>query len=426
MATPSLDIWLYDELVARVTERRTGKFQLRYTDAALERWTVGRPLLSVSMPLVPAPYPPQVVGPFLEGLLPEGEARVVLEARYGVRRGDVAGLLAEIGRDCAGAVVVLPAGDEPPADVEATEPIEQDDLVRLLRALPDRPLGDDDEVRVSLAGQQSKLLLARADGRWLRPLAGTPSTHILKPADQRYPDAAANEVLCLRLARELGRTEVDVELLEVDEMPVVVVSRYDRRVRNGHTERLHQEDVCQALAVDVGPRGAGKYEGGGGPGLADVARLLDVHNGDPGQTGRLVEVATFTAAIGNADAHGKNLSLLLPPDGRVQLAPLYDVMSTVHYPDVAGPLGRARVSTELAMFIDGEREIDAIDSSALRAEAMRWHHSDDVDDRIHGLLERFEEALQVAAQAVPQAPAPLIDRLRTRALRLRDGSAAGG
>ena len=113
MAAPSLAIWLYGELVVWVTERRTGTFQLRYTDAALEQWPLGRPLLSVSMPLIPSPYPPGVVGPFLEGLLPEGEARVVLEERYGIRRGDVAGLLAEIGRDCAGAAVVLPAEQAP-------------------------------------------------------------------------------------------------------------------------------------------------------------------------------------------------------------------------------------------------------------------------------------------------------------------------
>jgi serine/threonine-protein kinase HipA len=426
MAAPSLDVWLYGELIAQVTERRTGKFQLRYTEAALERWTVGRPLLSVSMPLAPMPYPPGVVGPFLEGLLPEGEARVVLEERYGVRRGDVAGLLAQIGRDCAGAVVVVPAGHGPPADVDEAEPVGDDSLATLLRALPDRPLGDDDEVRVSLAGQQHKLLLARrADGRWLRPLAGTPSTHILKPADQRYPDAAANEVLCLRLARGLGLSEVDAELLDVDGIEVVVISRYDRRLRDGRTERLHQEDVCQALAVDLGPRGAGKYQGHGGPGFAEVAHLLDVHNGDPGQTGRLLEVATFTVAIGNADAHGKNLSLLLPPDGRVRLAPLYDVMSTVHYPDVAGPMGPARVSTELAMFIDGEREIDAVDVPALRAEGQRWHFSDDVDDRVHGLLARFDDALEGAVSAVPQVPDALLERLRARAARLRSGAPAG-
>lgn len=280
---------------------------------------------------------------------------------------------------------------------------------------------------MSLAGQQSKLLLSRgADGRWRWPLAGTPSTHILKPADRRFPGVAANEVLCLRMARELGLTDIDADLLEVAGMPVVVVSRYDRRVDHGRTARLHQEDVCQALAVDVGPRGTGKYQAEGGPGFAEVARLLEVHNGDPAQTGRLVEVATFTVAIGNADAHGKNLSLLLPPGGRIGLAPLYDVLSTRQYPDVAGPRGRARVSTELAMFIDGIRQIDAVDTAALRAETSRWHLAEDVDERIGGLLERFDDALEVAADAVPQAPGSLIERLRARGRRLRDGSTAGG
>lgn len=258
-----------------------------------------------------------------------------------------------------------------------------------------------------------------------RPLAGTPSTHILKPADQRLPDVAANEVLCLRMARELGLTDIGADLLEVAGMPVVV-SRYDRRVDHGRTVRLHQEDVCQALAVDVGPRGTGKYQAEGGPGFVEVARLLDVHNGDPAQTGRLAEVATFTVAIGNADAHGKNLSLLLPPGGRIHLAPLYDVMSTRQYPDVAGPRGRARVSTELAMFVDGIRQIDAVDTAALRAEATRWHFAEDVDERIDGLLVRFDDALEVAATTVPQAPGSLIERLRARARRLRDGSPAGG
>lgn len=431
MPTPVLDLWLHGVLVARVTEDRAGRFQLRYLDAVLERWPLGRPLLSVSMPLTPDPHPPGVVGPFLDGLLPEGEARAALEQHYGIRRGDVAGLLAEIGRDCAGAVVVMPAGQAPPggSDGEVPEPPPLDDagLAAALRDLPARPLGSGGEVRVSLAGQQSKLLLARgAAGRWVRPLAGTPSTHILKPAGERFPHVAANEVLCLRLARELGLTDVDAELLEIGGTSVVVVSRYDRRQQEGRTVRLHQEDACQALAVDVGPAGAGKYEGHGGPGFADVARVLEVHSGDPEQTGRLVEVATFTVAIGNADAHGKNLSFLLPAGGPVTLAPLYDVMSTVLYREVAGPYGRVPVSSELAMFVDGVREVDAVDVAALVAEARRWHVAGDAEERVHGLLDRFEVALDAAARAVPQAPADLVELLRERAARLRRGVPAGG
>lgn len=431
MPTPSLDLWLHGVLAAQVTERRTGRFQLRYRDEALARWPRGRPLLSVSMPLRAEPFPPAVVGPFLDGLLPEGEARAVLEERYGLRRGDVAALLAEIGRDCAGAIVVVPAGEPPPAGprhaAALSGPLDDEELAAAVRDLPQRPFGAGDQVRVSLAGQQRKLLLARGpDGTWRWPLAGTPSTHILKPADQRYPDMAENEVMCLRLARELGLTKVDAEVQRIAEQSVVVVSRYDRRVRDGRIERLHQEDVCQALALDVGARGARKYEGEGGPGFADIAHLLEVHNGDPGQTGRLVEVATFTVLIGNADAHGKNLSLLLPPGGRVRLAPLYDVMSTVHSSDVGGPSGRIPVSSELAMFIDGERQIDAVGVDHLRAEAARWHLADDLDARIHGVLERFDAALDAAVGVVPQVPDALVARLRLRAHNLRRGLPAGG
>ena len=58
------------------------------------------------------------------------------------------------------------------------------------------------------------------------------------------------------------------------------------------------------------------------------------------------------------------------------------------------------------MFIDDQRQLDAVDIAALRVEATRWHLADDVDDRIHGLIDRFEGGLEVATDAVPQAPGP--------------------
>lgn len=317
MAAPSLELWLHDVLVARVTERRTGRFQLRYTDDAMQRWPLGRPLLSESMPLAPTTYPPGVVGPFLEGLLPEGEARGVLEERYGVRRGDVSPGSSQR----SGATVLVPSWSCPRGRCR-----------HLSR-------------RIQRCGRSTTTSLRRRCGH-------------------------------CRIARELGLTEVDADLLEVAGTAVVVVSRYDRRVSEGRTIRL-------------------------------------------------AEVATFTVAIGNADAHGKNLSLLLPPGGRITLAPLYDVMSTVHDPEVSGPFGRVVVSTGLAMFVDGRWQIDAVDVGALRAEASRWHLADDVDERIHGVLDRFEDALEVAAAGVPQAPGVLVDHLRVRAHRLRRGMTVG-
>lgn len=421
-----LDIWLYGVHVAEVAEGRTRRFQLSYTDEALARWPRGRPLLSVSLPLTSERLPPSRVGPFLEGLLPEGEARAVLEERYSLRRGDVAGLLAAIGLDCAGAVQVVPGGVAPPDRPGVADPISDDEVAARLRALPERPLGGDDHVRVSLAGQQHKLLLhRRADGRWALPSDGLPSTHILKPAGHRYPGIAANEVLCLRLARHLGLTTGDAELLEFDGVEVVAVSRYDRHVEEpGQVVRIHQEDSCQALGIDVGPRGRGKYEVDGGPSLAQVARILDVHNGDPGQTGRLLEAATLTVCIGNADAHGKNISLLLPPDGRVRLAPLYDLVCTIAHPSIEDAAGRRPVSTDLAMLIHGKHDIDSVTVEDLEAEGRRWHFANDVRDRVIGLLARFPDALDQAVSSVPQAQ-DIAGQLLNRASALGAGRAAG-
>lgn len=424
---PALDVWLYGTHVAQVFERRTGKFQLEYTAEAFARWPTGRPLLSVALPLVRGRHGPGLTDSFLEGLLPEGEARTVLEARHGVRRGDVRGLLAEIGRDCAGAVVIMPSGEAPPGSSDADpDPLSDEELAAEVRALPDRPLGDGEQVRVSLAGQQPKLLLARLpDGRWTRPVAGRPSTHVVKPGDERYPGMAVNEAFCLRVAREVGLTTVDANLLEVDGADVLVVSRYDRLIgSDGSVTRIHQEDVCQALAVDVGPLGNGKYEQHGGPGWAQVAEILDLHNGAAEETARLAEVVLFTVAIGNADGHGKNLSLLHPPDGRLRLAPLYDQVSTIQYPVVRTPDGERHVSSMLAMRLNALDDIHAVTRADVIAETGRWHHGPPVEARIDALLVRLADALGRAADAIPQAPARLVESIAGRVERLGRGDPA--
>ncbi len=430
MAGPEpLDVWLYGTRVARVEEARIGKFRLSYTDEAFDRFQVGRPLLSVSLPLEPGTtHPPGRTGPFLEGLLPEGEARSTLEERFGLRRGDTYGLLSEIGRDCAGAVVIVPAG-HPHPEVHSgdPEPIDGDELAREIRALPERPLGADDRVRVSLAGQQGKLLLVGlGDGGWARPLHGYPSTHILKPEDPRFPGMAANEALCMRIAKHVGLTSADVEVLDVDGTAVIAVERYDRRrAPDGTIERIHQEDVCQALAVDVGAGRRRKYEDDGGPSFADVAAILEVHAADgPDQAARLAQVAALTVAVGNADAHGKNLSLLQPPDTALRLAPLYDIASTVHCPRTPG--GRD-VSTSLAMSINDRTDVNDVTAADIVAEATRWTPDPNLtEDDLAEFFDEILDAVHAAAQQTPEADGGLAERMATRTADLRNGNSAGG
>jgi serine/threonine-protein kinase HipA len=155
------------------------------------------------------------------------------------------------------------------------------------------------------------------------------------------------------------------------ELPCIIVSRFDRAttVDAGgveQTTRIHQEDICQALGRDAeAARGRGKYQASGGPSFLEVAQLLTTFAGDPrAELARLLAVATFTVAIGNADAHGKNLALLHRAPGVVELAPLYDTVPTALWPTLR---------PEAAMLINGRSRLDQVDGADLVAEAANWH-----------------------------------------------------
>jgi serine/threonine-protein kinase HipA len=170
------------------------------------------------------PYPNAVTSWFLDGLLPEGAPRQAIAADRHLRADDTFGLISELGRDCAGALVIQPASDPPPASptTAAAERLEPADLEELVSNLRGAPLGADRKTRVSLAGVQEKLVLTRMpDGAWGRPVNGAPSTHILKPELPEYPNTVENEAFCMRLAKHLGvpAAEVAVTTIGSRKMP---------------------------------------------------------------------------------------------------------------------------------------------------------------------------------------------------------------
>jgi serine/threonine-protein kinase HipA len=421
-----LDVWLDGAHVARLREARTRKLELHYTDETLGRWQFGDPVLSVALPLTPEfRHPPAKISAFLEGLLPEGEARTTLEDRYGVLRGNTLGLLRAIGRECAGAVLFQPHGDPaPPPRHPEPVPISDAEVTAAIRDLGSRPLGDDDFVRLSLAGQQDKLLLTRtAAGRWARPIGAIPSTHILKPEHGDLSGFVLNESLCLRLARLLDLTTIDVEHFDADGRPVLVVSRYDRIVGpDGQITRLHQEDMCQATSTAT----VAKYEADGGPSLRDVAALLDRWAGSADELDRLARVMTLNIVIGNADAHAKNLSLLHHPERGVELAPLYDVASTIAYPEIRTADGLQPVSTALAMRVNGVEDVNAVTTEDLVTEASTWAYGRSRARAVVGdLLTAVSGTLDDAAAQTPDVSEPQVDLMRARARSLSRGHHAG-
>ncbi len=402
-----LAVWLYGTQVARISLDR-GRLRLQYTDDALQRYPLGTPLLSLSLPLAGQRYPHGVVRPFVDGLLPEGESRAAIANDVGLLRDDTFGLIRALGRDCAGAIVIQPAAEPapPPPSTLRAEPLDDAGLEQLVANLRGAPLGVSGRVRVSLAGIQEKLLLTRRpDGTWGRPVDGTPSTHILKPEVAANPNTVENEAFCMRFARHLGVPTAPIETAVVGRRPLIVVERYDRLVHeDGTVERIHQEDFCQAIAVPP----ERKYQEDGGPSFRRIAEILETAV-SPDALELLLQAVTINVLIANGDAHAKNFSLLHDPAGTLRLAPLYDLICTLVYGD-----------DRLAMYIDNVQRTNRVTTDRLISEAAAWGLSHRrAEAVIAALLDRAPAALQAArdetdmlADDVPGVVQSQLDRLR--------------
>jgi serine/threonine-protein kinase HipA len=371
--TDRLVAWLHGTPVAVLARAPEFRIRLEWRAEGIERWGLGSPALSVGLP-VGAPIGPRDLRglDFFENMLPEGPALARIAALAGVRPVDTYGILAAFGRDCAGAVILLPDGEQAGAqDRSGYTPMTPGDLRQVIGDLDAAPLGAAPErgFRPSLPGFQRKALLGRAqDGTWQLPSGDAPSTWILKPDG---PHAmAANEATCMRLAATCALDAAQTELLDVAGLPVLAVRRYDRLESPGGAlpARLHQEDGCQATATPPGM----KYEEQGGPSLRDLAGLLRSY-GEPADVTRLLRRTTFNMAVGNADAHAKNFSILHDTDNpAISLAPLYDALSTIalELTDTAGQPMQA--DTHLGQRVGGQADIRKVTAASIVDEAVTW------------------------------------------------------
>lgn len=254
-------------------------------------------------------------------------------------------MLKAVGGDCAGALALYPHGGKPAEVSDDVEVLDNAQLKEILDLIKRRPmLAGEDGCRLSLAGAQDKLAVGFHDGRVLLIKGGAPTTHILKPVIWRVQDSVHNEMFCMRLARMVGIDAPDVSLHFVDDALYHLVERYDRRVgQNGVVAHIHQEDFCQALGIAPEI----KYEREGGPAIAACQDVIAKHASCPATDRiKLLNIILFNYLVGNADAHGKNFSLLYK-GSKPELAPAYDLLSTAIYPDM---------SKQMAMKIGGEYE----------------------------------------------------------------------
>ena len=383
----SLDVYLQSDLVGHLVQDTGGQMRFQYGESWLDG--PGPAPLSQSLPLRRERFSQKECRGYFGGLLPEASNREIVARNLGVSARNDYAMLKEIGGECAGAVTFAPTGDRLPENRHSDRKLSSTELAGVLRDLRKRPLlAGQEGIRQSLAGAQDKVAVCLSGDEISLALDGAPSTHVLKPAVERFEGMVQNESLCMRLAAAIGLPTAKVEARSVEGMDYLLVERYDRVYRKDSIhgpvlERLHQEDFCQAL----GTVSEMKYQNEGGPSLKQCFALLRKVSSAPViDLARLLDAVIFNYLVGNNDAHGKNFSLLYRGLGtdhpHVGLAPLYDILSTVYYPEL---------SRTMAMKLGGEYSSEKV-----------WPHN----------FEQLAEDAGLAKPLVIRRVAEMIDEIR--------------
>ena len=334
--TRKLSVWWEGVVVGTLQVNEHGEMRFAYSPEWLA--DPSRPAISFSLPKRPEPYKQRQCRPFFAGLLPEEAQRDAIAGALGISTRNDFAFLEALGGDVAGALSLWPEGETPPVPDPsgAPRPLSDDELVALLDTLPKRPLlAGREGLRLSLAGAQTKLPVVLVDDRVALPAPGQPTTHILKPPIARFQYTTENEALVMTLAGAVGLPVAPVASRTAGGRPYLLISRYDRRFdESGRAHRLHQEDFCQALGIAP----ERKYAAEGGPTFKTSFDLLRRATTVPAVAVlAFLDAAIFNLIVGNADAHGKNFSLRYQAGG-MTLAPFYDLLSTVAYPDLSPKL----------------------------------------------------------------------------------------
>jgi serine/threonine-protein kinase HipA len=295
--------------------------------------------LAPQFPLRPEEFRGNDVKVFFDNLLPEGESLEDILAMRQLRGAETLDIVGNLGQELPGILSILPEGQAPQA-AQQYQQLELADLQARLKAQRERRmpllLSNQQHTSMSIAGAQPKMGLryvpakGKRAAQFFESVGATPSTHILKPdsLQPRYQPSAINEYACMKLARALKLPVPDVWLVRAPEA-AFIVQRYDRVEVDGNIICKHQIDGCQILGQGPG----WKYERMAGlvslPLIINALRDLRITGADMLQVQRWV---MFNYLIGNADAHGKNISVMLGPQG-VSLAPFYDLLNVRVYGD---------------------------------------------------------------------------------------------
>ena len=342
--------------------------------------------LGTRSPLDERPWTPTLTRRWFDGLLPEGARRQHLAHVLHTVHLDTWSLLELAGSECAGAVQVVPPDHK---DNPRLFELDQDTFEELLKPAA-APLADlHRNARLSLAGAQDKIVLFRQHhGAWALAVDGHASTHILKPPHPDFPELVHNEHWCMEVARRAGLDAALTTIERIGDKEILIIERYDRiRHADGTVERIHQEDLAQALGSQT------KYQDEGFPSTYDLARV-------PGVTPEgLFDRLIVNWLVGNCDAHAKNYSILEPGTGRARLAPVYDVVSTQAYEGLTQVLGTS---------IGTARTMNEVTRNSIEAMGRKLGLEDEPTRRACTLAERVLGAIHGCKnEGIKSGPVPV-------------------
>ena len=439
--TRRLDVWMNGQLVGQWRIAATGVQQFAY-DANWHDSSAARPLsLSLPLSLGTKTISGHAVVGYFDNLLPDSTTiRTRIASRHGAASDEAFDLLEKIGRDCVGAVQLLPAGSPPP-DVRriTSRPLTAADVEAQLEAVvAGVHLGspDEDALRISLAGAQEKTALLYHDGGWHLPQGATPTTHIFKlpmgdvglvRAD--FSTSVENEWLCSKIIQAYGLPAANCEIAQFGQRKVLVVERFDRRwMQAGWIARLPQEDFCQVFA-----RGSlQKYEEKGGPGMNDILDKLRGSVNAEQDRNRFLTAQLLFWMLAAPDGHAKNFSIHLLAGGGFELTPLYDVMSA--WPVIGkGPRQFQWQKVTLAMAVRSKNahyRMHDIQRRHWNAVARRNAMGGDFEAVIEDILAGTPGVVEAVRSRLPQGfPAhvaePIFEGLLRQARRLAKAAPAG-
>lgn len=333
----SLGVWLNGERVGTWAINSSGVHEFHYIDSWLNH-EQSRPI-SLSLPLADIDYiyRGSIVSSFFENLLPDSsEIRQRIKNRYRAASLSAFDLLTEIGRDCVGALQILPE-DSIPLNSEPINgrPLDEHEIANILKGLVNKGLGqsiNEEEFRISLAGAQEKTALLYYQNQWFVPYGATPSTHILKlPLGKiggiglDITGSVENEWLCSKIAYLFGLDTAVSEVVHFEDITVLVVNRFDRRFVNDNSRilRIPQEDFCQI----TGTPPSNKYEADGGPGITSIMKILLGSRNAISDRENFFRAQVLFMLLAAPDGHGKNFSVFIERGGRFRLTPFYDIIS---------------------------------------------------------------------------------------------------